>query len=333
MKIFQHGFWSRALKSIMRILDGTESFRSHPQKPLVLALGNFDGIHQGHKRLLDYVVEQAHAVKGQAAVFTFRNHPQQALHPQHAAENLQTLEQKLAMFKECGIEICFLQRFNKKFSVYSAEDFVSKILVKRLGIYEICLGYNARFGRGRAGDADLLKTLGKEFGFKVCQMKPVMHAGLPVSSTAVREAVRQGRMERAAGFLGRPWSIVGRVVRGKAKGRGIGFPTANLQLKDYVQPAQGVYAVGGRVLAHASKKLMPGVLNYGTRPTFEKKKAAVLEAHFLNFNGRLYGKKIEIFFLKHLRQEKKFDSAEALKKQIRKDIQAAGRIFKKQKGL
>ena len=143
----------------MRVIENISAFQKNFKKPLVLALGNFDGIHQGHQKLLDYVVSQAAQLRGQAAVFTFREHPQAILHPEHAPENLQSLEQKMNSFRERGIEICFLQHFDKHFAAVSAQDFVKKILVKRLGVREICLGFNARFGRGREGDADLLRKL------------------------------------------------------------------------------------------------------------------------------------------------------------------------------
>ncbi len=314
----------------MRVLEKIKAFRSNPKRPLVLALGNFDGIHLGHKRLLDYVVRQAKEINGQAAVFTFREHPQRVLHPEHAPESLQSTDQKLMIFKECGIDICFLQKFSRKFSALSAEDFIEKILVKQLGTKEICLGYNARFGRGRAGDADLLRALGLKFGFQVCQMKPVMRGGSPVSSTAVREAVRCGKVERAADFLGRPWSVAGKVMKGKSRGHKMGFPTANLKLGDYVQPARGVYAVYAQ-LFNSPKTRLSGVLNYGIRPTFGGARDACFETHLFDFKKNIYKKKIEIFFLKRLREEKKFSSELALKKQIKKDIQRAKSTLK-QKG-
>ncbi len=324
----------------MRIFKVTASFKKITKRPLVLALGNFDGIHRGHQKLLDYVVSQAKKLHGCAAVFTFQEHPQAILHPEHAPESLQALEQKLALFRARGIEISFLQNFDSRFSMLSAEEFVKKILVKQLGIREICLGYNARFGRGREGDADLLRKLGKECGFKVFQARPVAWRGVPVSSTAVRKAVHAGKMNLAAQLLGRPWSVAGIIKRGSARGEKLGFATANMDLNKYARPAFGVYAV--HVLLHniaSAPKAQPaqrrsasgltqpafcnGVANFGLRPTFGGTVKPVLETHLFNFKKNIYGKKIEVFFVKRLRNEKKFTSKEELAKQIQKDIRAA----------
>ncbi len=326
----------------MRVFENTTSFKKDPKRPLVLALGNFDGVHLGHQKLLNYVVSQARKLGGRAAVFTFREHPQAILHPQHAPETLQSLEQKLNLFREHGIEICFLQHFDRRFAALSAEAFVRKILVQRLAIREICLGYNARFGRGREGDADLLRRLGAKCGFDVFQAKPVVWHGTPVSSTAVREAVHKGNVELAANLLGRPWSISGLVKCGAARGKKLGFPTANMDLDKYARPAFGVYAVQ-IVLASVPKaqpasKTQParpvsykGVANFGLRPTFDKKSKPVLETHLFNFRKNIYGKKIEIFFVKRLRNEKKFASAAALSKQIQRDIRASALALGKKK--
>jgi riboflavin kinase/FMN adenylyltransferase len=314
----------------MRILEKTSSFKKGG-RPLVLALGNFDGIHRGHRRLLDYVVTQSKKMRGKAAVFTFQEHPQHILHPEHAPENLQSREQKMQFLKSIGIKLCFFQKFDREFSKLSAERFVEKILVKQLGVREICLGYNARFGRGRQGDADLLRKLGARFGFEVFQAEPVVWRGSPVSSTAVREALRHGKIKMASELLGRHWSLEGKVIRGDGRGWQLGFPTANLDAGSFVRPAKGVYAV--RVRVGKEKKLCNAVVNVGVRPSFISATEVCIEAHLLDFKSNLYGKKIEVFFIKQLRLEKKFSSAELLKKQIRKDIQRAVAILKKEASL
>lgn len=315
----------------MRVLESTRGFKKDPKRPLVLALGNFDGIHLGHQKLLAHVVNQAQRFHGRAAVFTFREHPQSILHPAHVPENLQSLEQRLAFFRERGIQICFLQHFEPQFAALSAREFVEKILVRQLGIREICLGYNARFGHGREGDADLLRQLGKDFGFEVFQANPVTWREVPVSSTAVRDALRQGKIELAKNFLGRAWSLSGKVVRGRSAGKKLGYPTANLDLNGYVRPALGVYAV--QVRQGKDKKFFPGVANFGVRPTFEETKKPVLEIHLFNFKKNIYGKKIEVFFVKRLRNEKKFGSEQDLKKQIQKDVKAAKLALKLKKNF
>ena len=298
----------------------------------MLALGNFDGIHLGHQKLLNYVAAQARRSSGRAAVFTFREHPQAVLHPEHVPECLQSLNQRLEYFKAYGMEICFLQHFDRKFAALSAIDFVKQILVKRLAIREICLGYNARFGNGREGDADLLRKLGKDYGFEVFQTPPIVWKGAPISSTAVRAAVREGQMKFAANLLGRPWSLVGPVVRGEGRGKKVGFSTANVGLNGYARPALGVYAVKIKLLKRSGKnqtgKILKGVANFGLRPTFKVTVQPVLETHIFNFDKILYGEKVEIFFLKRLRDEKKFDSATELKNQIQKDIRSAKLVLK-----
>ena len=318
---------------IMLVVQKTTGFKKDPKRPLVLALGNFDGIHLGHQNLLDYVVKRARQIKGRAAVFTFRKHPQAVLHPLHAPENLQSLEQKLKIFRLRGIEVCFLQDFDRRFSTLSAEGFVKKVLVNQLAIREICVGHNARFGHGREGDADLLRQMGPSEGFDVFQSKPVLWRGAPVSSTAVREAVHQGKFDLAAHLLGRPWSVSGVVCKGEARGKKLGFPTANITLNEYAQPSLGVYAVRGAFFAASEKSSRvnryDGVVNFGNRPTFSEKIQPVLEVHLFNFKKNIYGKKIEVFFVKRLRDEKKFASAEELKKQILKDIQSSKLALKK----
>jgi len=314
----------------MRVVEKIASFKKSSRRPLVLALGNFDGIHRGHQCLLNYVVAQSKKLGGQPAVFTFQDHPQHVLHPAHAPENLQSRDQKMSFFKSLGIQICFTQKFDRAFSKLSAEHFVEKILVGQLGVREICLGYNARFGRGRAGDADLLRKLGREFGFEVFQAEPVVWRGSPVSSTATREAVRHGKMDLAAGLLGRSWSLEGQVVRGDGRGKNIGFPTANIKPGNFVCPAKGVYAA--RVRVANQKKIYSAVVNVGVRPSFQTGDSSVhIEAHLLNFRSSLYGKKIEIFFVSRLRHEKKFSSAGLLTRQIKKDIQKARSVLKKNK--
>lgn len=319
----------------MRILNRAESFRKDPEKPLVLALGNFDGIHRGHQRLLDYVVRQAKRIGGRAAVFTFREHPQSILHPGHKPESLQSLQQKLDFFREAGIEVCFLQRFTKKFSSLTAQDFIKKILVQKLGVREICLGYNARFGQGREGDADMLREFGSRLGFEVCQMEPVTLRGTPVSSTLVRESVRRGDMAQAEKFLARPWSARAKVAHGAARGKKLGFPTANMDINGYVSLPYGVYAVAAQTLSKkgAGRRFLKGAANFGVRPTFGKTPKPLLEAYFFDFHGNLYGKQIEVFFLKKLRGEKRFSSPAELKAQIQKDAQAARNFFRKRHKL
>ncbi len=309
----------------MQVFEKTSPYKKDSRRPLVLALGNFDGIHLGHRHLLDYVVRRARQLGGRAAVFTFQEHPQHILHPEHAPENLQSRGQKIRFLKSIGVQVCFFQKFDRVFSKLSAERFVETVLVKHLGVREICLGYNARFGRGRQGDADLLRKLGAKFKFDVFQAEPVAWRGSPVSSTAVREALRHGQMNLAAGMLGRNWSLEGKVVRGDGRGRKIGFPTANLEIGEFVAPARGVYAAWIKI----GNQIKRAAVNVGTRPSFREDDDLRVEVHVLDFKKNIYGKKGEVFFVKRIRAEKKFESAELLQEQIHKDIKKIRLVLKR----
>ena len=199
-------------------------------QPIVLALGNFDGFHLGHQKLLRYVTRQAKREHALAAVLTFPQHPHSILHPERKPMMLISVEQKLFYLAQAGIDLCFLQSFTPAFSKMSPQDFVEKILVKKLHIREICMGHDAHFGRGRKGDTGLMEQLAKSNGFLFRKMKPVMIGGRPVSSSRVRELLAKGEVEKAQTCLGRPFSMFGKVIHGKGHGIHLGFPTANLEV-------------------------------------------------------------------------------------------------------
>lgn len=327
----------------MRILNDFRGYEPDA-RPLVLALGNFDGVHLGHRELLSRVTGSARALNGRAAVMTFREHPQHVLHPSAKPPLLTSLEHKLFLLAENGIELCFLMSFTTEFAGLDPETFVREVLVKRLRVQEVYLGHNARFGRNREGDASLMKRLSAECGFGFQPLESVQEGGEAVSSSRIRTMIREGRLEEAERCLGRKFSVFGRVVRGAGRGSQIGFPTANLEVASEILPPLGVYPVevremepgslgderegGERVLKAGPWRA--GILNYGYRPTFkEGEKRAVPEAYLFDFKGDLYEKTLEIRFYPRIRPEMTFSGVETLKNQIQSDILQARQVLER----
>ena len=326
----------------MRIFKDLAAWQNKPGQSLVLAIGNFDGLHAGHQKILSRVISGARDSKALPAVFTFREHPQQILHPSSRPKLLTGLEHRLFRLQQTGLGICFLLEFTREFSEQEPEAFVRDILVERLHVKKICLGYNARFGRKRRGDSSLMKALAEKHGFEFEEIPPVKIADGFVSSTRVRELVSGGDLKQAAECLGRPFSILAKVVRGDGRGKTIGYPTANLETADEVLPPAGVYTAKVRIVeiekkaAGGSEDLkvsvehpwLNAVLNRGTRPTFKSASGReVQEAFILDFQGDLYGKTLEVAFYEKIREEKAFPSTDELKKQIEKDVLEAGKRF------
>ncbi len=331
----------------MLILRDVDAFQPEPARPLILALGNFDGIHLGHARILKRVVLEARKKKGRAAILTFQEHPQQILNPGSRPPLLTSPDYKLFLLSELGMEVCFLLPFTKKFSKFEPTVFAEKILAGKLKVKKICLGYNAHFGHDRKGDAGLMKKLAEKFGFEFEEIPPVKAAGDFVSSTRIRKLLEEGDLKKAALCLGRPHSILAKVVRGEGRGRALGFPTANLKLDSDVMPPKGVYPVKVRLMEFKNKTAkdgkscefrgqaqgpwLKGVLNYGVRPTFKGAAAPTAEVFILDFDGDLYGKQLEVNFYPKIRSEKKFSNIQALTRQIDRDILKARQSFKNMK--
>jgi len=335
----------------MQIILDLQKYKARASKPVVLALGNFDGFHLGHQKLLRYVVKQAKKEHALAAVLTFPQHPHSILHPERKPMMLMSVEQKIFYLAQAGIDLCFLQSFTPTFSRISPKDFVEKILVKKLHIREICMGYDAHFGRDRKGDAHLMEQLAKSSGFLFRAMKPVMLEHKPVSSSRVRELLMKGEVKKVQACLGRPFSMFGKVIHGKGHGIHLGFPTANLEVHSEILLPLGVYVASARFLsgtdfAHGRcsisqsgdlasgvtlSKWFPGVANFGKRPTYPKTETPrpVLELHLLDFEGQVYGERMEIALHRFLRSEQKFLTEESLKAQIRKDILDARCYYRK----
>jgi len=297
--------------------------RSGPRRPVVLTLGNFDGVHLGHRAILDRTVGEATRRRVESVVFTFEPHPVAVLAPDRAPLRLQTLHDRLGCIRDAGIDVVVLQRFTRSFSRHSADAFIEDLLLARLAIEHVVVGHRVSFGRGRSGNVSTLEVLGRRHGFSVDSIGPVTVDGVEVSSTAVRDAVAAGDMRRTASLLGRTWSIRGRVGPGEGRGRTIGVPTANIHLRaSLVLPPDGVYvarvAIGER--SHG------GVLNLGMRPTFSGR-SRTLEVHVLDFDGSLYGAWLTVEFVERLRGEARFDGAAALQSAIARDIASARRVL------
>jgi len=308
-----------------RIFHDLEELQSPLQNP-VLTIGNFDGVHRGHLALFERVKIRARAIEGVSAVMTFQPHPLKIMKPEKAPLLITPTQQKLALIAQSGIHFIFCLRFDDAFAAISAEKFVQEILVQKIGVKELVVGYDYTFGHNRTGNIDLLRRMGKDLGFKVHVVQPVLMGKRVVSSTSIRELVRAGELAEAKKLLGRDYQICGTVVKGKNRGgRLLGFPTANLELVDELTPKEGVYAVTVLINDHLYK----GVTNIGHNPTFGQGPLSI-ETHILDFSGDLLGQTIRVNFIHRLRAEKTYKSIEELARQINLDIKDAKDLFEKE---
>lgn len=286
-------------------------------KDTVITVGTFDGVHRGHRDVIERLVARAHLLKIPSVLVTFEPHPLEVVNPAAAPLLLTTHDEKQEVIAETGLDYLAVVPFTAQLAAYSAEDFVEGILRRCFRMRELLIGYDHGFGRQRAGNVDVLRTLGERDGFRVEVVEPVSTAdGHSVSSTSIRRAVAGGDLDRAAASLGRLYSVSGRVVEGAQRGRTIGFPTVNLGAPPHrkLLPPEGVYAV--RVQTPAGP--LGGMMNLGPRPTFGDS-ATSLEAHLFDTNGNFYGAHIRIDFVARLRETRKFASAEQLTAQLRND--------------
>jgi riboflavin kinase/FMN adenylyltransferase len=309
-------------------------FRHHAPLPAdatgaVLALGNFDGVHRGHQTVIAAAGAAAHALGAPHGVLTFEPHPRQVFRPDDAPFRLTPLRVKARELEALGADLLFSLHFDAEFAKRSAENFVSEILVAALAVRHVVVGYDFVFGRGRAGTVDFLREMGARHGFGLDVISPVADSGTEViSSTRIREHLVAGRPDDAARLLGRAWEIDGRVEHGDARGRTIGFPTANLMLGEYLRPAAGVYAVRIGLEQGHRTEWHDGVANIGTRPTVGGTDLR-LEAHLFDFSGDLYGAHLRVALVEYLRPERKFASFDELKQQIAADAVAARAIHQR----
>lgn len=288
-----------------------------------VTIGNFDGVHLGHQMLFSKVVSLAHRHGGTSIVVTFDPHPLKVLRP-GSIRLISTIEQKIELVERSGIDVLVVIPFDHDFAATTAEEFVEDILLGRIGLKELVVGYDYAFGRGRSGNIEFLKAKGEEMGFPVTVVEAHHENDMLVSSTKIRELIAEGRMRDVHQLLGRYYQIRGEVQRGRQRGRSVvGFPTANLQiLEEDLCPKRGVYVT--QVVYDG--RCYGGVSNIGYNPTFGENRL-VAETHIFDFDDDIYGKLIRINLLQHLRDEKKFNSPEELGSQIKKDIQKAHEVL------
>ncbi len=290
-------------------------FPKFPTEPVALAIGNFDGIHLGHRYLLSKLIEIAETSRIGKAVLTFEPHPREYFNPQNAPARLTSLREKLEWFEYANVDKVYICKFNKEFSQLSSQSFIDKVLIGSLNAQKIVVGDDFRFGKGREGEVgDFIRA-----GFQTVCLPDLIQNGSRVSSTLIREALALGNLDTATHLLGRAYSISGKVIHGAKLGRKLGFPTANVHMRHERPALLGVYAV----------KLdgIRGVANLGVRPTVTGVSKLQLEVHLIDFDGDLYGKHVHVEFYSKIRNEMKFSGLEALKVQISRDVEIAKRFF------
>jgi riboflavin kinase/FMN adenylyltransferase len=309
---------------------GSSSMISHyPDDPPprwhapVLALGNFDGLHRGHAKIIDRVRRRAGERGGTPAAMTFDPHPPRVVRPDKAPPLLMTTEQRLEALGRAGMQGVAVVRFTHEMSLWDPETFVRTVLVEWLHVAEVWVGANFLFGHDRAGTFTVLRTLGARYGFRAEKIDPVRYKDFVVSSTRIRRLIAEGRVDEAGALLGHHYFIDGAVVRGAARGREIGFPTANLQTANELVPPAGVYATTAAIegIAH------PSVTNIGMRPTFGDVDRLQIETHLLDVQRDLYETGLRLSFVQRLRDERRFPDVDALRAQIEADCRAARRLF------
>ena len=289
-----------------------------------VALGNFDGVHRGHRQVIAEAAKAAGALGAPLGVIAFEPHPRVYFQREQTPFRLMTVEQQARALDALGVDLFYILRFDEELAHLSDEAFARQVLHEGLGVRHVAAGFDISFGAGRTGSPESLRVFGERFGFGVSIATPVADKdGEKCSSSAVRQALRDGRPERAAALLARPFAIEGVVVHGDKLGRTIGFPTANIALGDYVRPAYGIYAVRTRL---ADGREIPGVAYVGRRPTVNGEDER-LEVHLLDFDEDIYGQTIETDFVSFLRPDEKFDSLEPMIAQMERDKDAARRIL------
>lgn len=297
--------------------------------PLCVAIGVFDGVHLGHQALIRRALREAEKMQGSAVVLTFHPHPARVLRPDSAPHLLTSTPHKLRLIEELGCEYLLQIKFDAAFAAQLPEVFIEALTGSASSLRMICVGHNWAFGKGRSGNVALLAALGEKLGYETLEIEPVEVDGELVSSTRIRKAIEAGDFETARRFLGRDYTILGTVQPGAGRGRGIGFPTANLSAHNERFPPNGVYAV--RVLMDS--RWFDGVANVGVRPTVGDALDRVLEVHIFDFSVDLYGRELEVKFERFLRPEKRFSSVEELRAQIGRDAALAREILSSQPSM
>ncbi|HBA89037.1 MAG TPA: riboflavin biosynthesis protein RibF [Geobacter sp.] len=306
----------------MFIFKSVSEIREKLRRP-VATIGNFDGVHLGHREIFRRVRSLAEEKGGVSVVITFVPHPLKVLAPERGLKLITTCREKESLIGSAGIDYLLEIPFDREFAAISATQFVQKVLVDAIGLESLVIGYDYAFGRGREGNATLLKELGGRFGFAVEELQPISNGATVYSSTAVRNMVLQGNVEGVVDVLGRHYAATGTVVHGHRRGQQLGFPTANIITEKDLLPAAGVYAVK----VCLGQRLLDGACNIGTNPTFGNDRVS-LEVFLFDFDGDLYGREVTLFFIERLREERRFATLDLLKEAIAADVARCKEILK-----
>ena len=308
----------------MKVIYGIGQIKRRIQNTVV-AIGVFDGMHRGHQHVIAQMVDRAKALGAMSVVITFFPHPVRVLHPEIQLPYLISLRHRLQLIEELGVDVCLVVHFTKRFSALSPEAFVQQYLVSRLGVTEVFVGDDFRFGQNRSGGLELFIEIAQRYNFHVNVIDEVYLGRRAIHSRCLRELIACGKLSQAEKLLGRRCSILGTVIKGDGRGKSLGFATANIQFESDIIPPLGVYIV--EVLLE--NKSYQGIANIGRRPSFHQKNQRVhLEVHILNFKKNIYGKEVIVEFIKKIRNEKKFSSPPELVRQIKRDEQSAQKYFK-----
>ncbi|MFH1459185.1 MAG: bifunctional riboflavin kinase/FAD synthetase [Candidatus Omnitrophota bacterium] len=309
----------------MKVITGIKNFKTkNLKRPIVVAIGNFDGVHIAHKKVIKSAISTARQLRGTSVVLTFDPHPLKVLKIKEKMPILTSKEHKLSLISEIGPDICLVANFRKQFAEKEPEYFTKNFLKQKINADLIIVGKKFNFGKDKSGDIKFLAKQGEKLGFKVKLITALKKSGVTISSTFIRNLIKNSEFRKIKSMLGRDFSVAGRVIRGDGRGRRLGFPTANIDPGQEVLPAVGVYAVEIKI----NDKIFKGMLNIGFRPTFYKnKKIQIMEASLFNFKRNIYNQKVEVIFKKKIRNEKIFRNIEKLKKQIEKDKKKAIKIL------
>jgi len=307
-------------------MRGIKSLNDIPTPPdnCAVAIGNFDGVHLGHRKILSFLLREAKNDGLYPLLVTFHPHPAKVL-TERKIELLQTIEQRLNEIHKFGIRMTVVLSFDKSFALTTAKDFIRTILIQKLQAKKVIVGENFQFGKNREGDVSKLQELASLYGFSVLSVSPVSIGDSVVSSSLIRRLLHSGKIEKANKLLGRPYEIEGTVVRGKSRGRRLGFPTANIHSMNDIAPP-GVFISEVEI----GSKIFPSVTHVGSKPTFGEKDV-VIESYIIDYQNNLYKKKLRVRFLKKIREEMIFDTPESLSRQIKKDLDKTLAFFQKKK--
>ena len=319
----------------MLILNSPSEIKPLKLPHIVCALGVFDGVHLGHQKIIEAVVRNAKGIKGTSTIITFDNHPYTIINPSYHLPLLTSFSHKLQLLDRLSVDVCILIKFNKSVASITAENWIKEVFWRQLHIDSIYMGQDSFFGKDRGGNIDLLHQWGNRLGFRVNIIETVRINKVPVSSTLIRDSICRGDIESTKMFLGRPYSVLGTVVKGKGRGGKLGFPTANLDTENQCLPLNGVYAIWARPFE--KERRIPGVANIGTRPTFtphiqegtvmKEQIKPTLEVYLLEETNELYNKELEVIFIKRLRDEIRFIKTPELTQQIKKDVTYAKQVL------